>query len=88
MILVPLVLYHFSKSNSVEWNWEIQRTNMENLIQAQKDVQYFDKIPPRHFVYQYCRFLEEQEKKQFSVGLEEAQHFVSTHELPDLEDIE
>jgi len=77
----------YARASGVVWEKEIQLKNMETLIQAQKDVEIFlGTVPPRHFVYQYCRFLMEQEKSQRLVNAEDAELFVQTHKLPDKEE--
>jgi len=80
----------FSRADGVEWNPEIQTSNIEVIIQALKNVMYFeeDRVPPRHFVFQFCSLLEQQKFNQSELTVEQAVHFVETHELPESEEDE
>ncbi len=77
----------FEVARDLRWDREIQNTNMEYLIAAQKQVLVLlDKVPPRVFVYQYCRFLSQQEQNQQLISEADATAFVQGHELPERED--
>jgi len=73
----------FGKAGGVSWDDEMQKSNIDRIIQAQKDVEYFDKVPPRIFVYHYCRFLELQEENQRLITQPDAEQFVRSHQLPE-----
>ncbi len=67
----------FEVAQSIKLNRDVQRANIKELIIAQKDVLFLlDKVPPRVFVYQYCRFLSQQENDQHLINQEEASDFV------------
>jgi P-loop Domain of unknown function (DUF2791) len=77
----------FEAAHDLTWDREIQRENMERLIAAQKDVLIlFDKVPPRVFVYQYCRFLSQQEHIQRLISEDDARAFVQAHDLAEPEE--
>lgn len=79
----------FEEANGVTWDRNIQGQNMDLLIEAQKDVLMFlDKVPPRVFVYQYCRFLSQQLHNQRLIGEDAARSFVEANDLPTGEDEE
>lgn len=75
----------FSKANGVEWDIDIQASNIKAIIQALKNVMFFeeDRVPPRHFVFQFCSLLEQQKIDQIELTIEQAQAFVETHQLPE-----
>jgi len=74
----------FAKADGFEYRRELQRANMEALIRAQKEREFFDKVPPRYFVYHFCALLEDQAQahKERVLSDEEARVFVQSHELP------
>lgn len=76
----------FGKAADIKWDMSIQERNIEEIIEAIKAVRYFDNIPPRHFVFPYCRFLIEQENIQRAITQEEAKNFILKHELPEPEE--
>ncbi|MBU0662949.1 MAG: ATP-binding protein [Proteobacteria bacterium] len=80
----------FSKADGVEWDLKIQSANIQAIIQALKNVKYFetDRVPPRHFVFQFCSLLDQQKNNQTELTIEQAENFVQTHELPETEDDE
>ena len=80
----------FSKADGIEWDNDIQLKNIETLIQALKNVMYFeaDRVPPRHFVFQFCSLLEQQKFNQLELTLEQTEEFIQTHELREAEDDE
>lgn len=84
------LLVVFSKADGIVWDQEIQSQNIETLIQGIKNVEYFeeDAVPPRIFVYQFCRLLDQQKFEQKNISVEDAQTFVQTHVIPDPEDEE
>jgi hypothetical protein len=71
----------FSKAHEVQWNLLTQKTNMEVIISAQKD-SLLETPRPRFFVYQYCRFLDQQKDQQFEITPEQATNFVVNNEPP------
>jgi hypothetical protein len=82
------LLVVFSKADGIVWDQEIQSQNIETLIQGIKNVEYLeeDAVPPRIFVYQFCRLLDQQKFEQKNISVEDAQTFVQTHVIPDSED--
>jgi hypothetical protein len=78
----------FAKADSIEWDFEVQQQNIEILIQGIKNVEYFeeDAVPPRHFVYPFCRLLEQQKFSQKKLSVEDAEAFVQKHAIPESED--
>jgi hypothetical protein len=80
----------FSKADGIEWDNIVQLANIKTVIQALKNVMYFeeDRVPPRHFVFQFCSLLEQQKFNQSELTVEQAEQFVQTHELPESEDDE
>lgn len=80
----------FSKADGVEWDNGMQLANIKTVIQALKNVMYFeeDRVPPRHFVFQFCSLLEQQKFNQSELTVEQAEEFVQTHELLESEDDE
>jgi hypothetical protein len=76
----------FSKAKGVEWDRALQERNMATLLEAQKRVLGFPTtVPPRFFVFYWCRFLEEQVAREGSIELADAQAFVERNELPETE---
>lgn len=77
----------FERAEGVSWDRDLQRKNMEKIIETQKDVfVLLDKVPPRLFVYHYCMFLDQQSHEQKEVSLEEAKAFVQAYEPPEREE--
>lgn len=77
----------FAEDSGVVWDREIQRENIEKIIQAEKEVEFFlDTVPPRHFVYHYCRFLNSQQQNQRMISSEEAESFIRTHKISDFDE--
>lgn len=84
------LLVVFSKAENIEWDSNIQSHNIETLIKGIKNVEYLedDAVSPRHFVYPFCRLLEQQKFEQKELSVEDAETFVQTHAIPDSEDEE
>ena len=80
----------FAKAAGIQWDSEIQEHNIETLIQGIKNIEYFEEnaVPPRHFVYPFCRLLEQQKLSQSKLSIEDAEVFVQKHAIPDSEDDE
>ena len=74
----------FSKAYEVTWDHAVQATNMRQIVAAQKEL-LFEPPKPRFFVYQYCRFLDQQRESQHAISAEQASGFVNNNEPP-LED--
>jgi hypothetical protein len=80
------LLHVFSLSDGVTWDPELQNANMIALIEGQKrQLGYPRSVPPRYFVFYWCRFLEEQLRKQGRITLEDAIRFVQSNILPEYE---
>lgn len=71
----------FSKAYEVDWDMAMQTANMKAVVAAQKDL-LFETPKPRFFVYQYCRFLNDQRAAQLAVSAEQASDFVNDNEPP------
>lgn len=88
-ILVELgnrLLDVFGKADGTSWNRDLQSDNIYTMIEAQKRALGFPStVPPRFFVFYWCRFLAEQETKQYAIELEDALRFVETNQLPETE---
>jgi hypothetical protein len=54
----------FERANTVDWDRELQRQNLAQLIEAQKKRLFVLTVPPRFFVFHCCRLLEEQRHSQ------------------------
>ncbi len=77
----------FKQTSLFDWDRQIQRDNIETIIQAEKNVGFFlNTVPPRNFVYHYCRFLKEQESGQRKINLKDAESFIQSFKLPDSEE--
>ena len=71
----------FSQAYGVKWDQRPQLANMKAIVSAQKEF-LFETPSPRFFVYQYCRFLNQQKDGQNLVSAENASAFVNDNELP------
>ncbi len=59
---------------------------LNSLIDGQKrQLGYPRSVPPRYFVFYWCRFLEEQQLRQRALTVEEAMQYVQSNNLPDSE---
>ena len=83
------VIYHigekllsvFGQAYGITWDQPTQIANMRAIVKAQKDL-VFETPKPRFFVYQYCRFLDEQKNEQRSISADQASSFVNNNEPP------
>lgn len=71
----------FAKAYDIEWDEGLQKSNMKAIVEAQKD-RLFETPKPRFFVYQYCRFLNNQRETQRAISNEQASDFVNDNEPP------
>ena len=71
----------FAKAYDIEWDEGLQKSNMKAVVDAQKD-RLFETPKPRFFVYQYCRFLNNQREAQRAISNEQASDFVNDNEPP------
>ena len=71
----------FAKAYDIEWDESLQKANMKAVVAAQKD-RLFETPKPRFFVYQYCRFLDDQRADQRAITNEQASDFVNDNEPP------
>jgi hypothetical protein len=71
----------FEKADDIAWDRNVQLNNMEKLISAQKRHLAFAALPPRFFVFYWCRFLAEQQSHQYSIDPEGAMAFVVSNKL-------
>ncbi|MCK9264439.1 MAG: ATP-binding protein [Deltaproteobacteria bacterium] len=79
------LLVVFAKADNISWNEEIQLQNIEMVIEALKKHRYYEKVPPRDFVFHYCRLLEQQKQGEALLNMEAAETFVQSHALPEAE---
>lgn len=76
----------FERADHANWDGNLQSANIYTMIEAQKRTLGFPStVPPRFFVFYWCRFLAEQEAKQYGIELEDALRFVETNQLPENE---
>ena len=80
------LMYVFEVARDIEWDREIQYKNIEKLISAQEEALFLLKVPPRTFVYQYCRFLLQQQDNQWMIEESDASEFVQNNDLPEREE--
>lgn len=71
----------FARAHEITWDMDTQIQNMKELVKAQEGV-LFETPKPRFFVYQYCRFLDQQKDGQRLITDQEASDFVNDHEPP------
>ena len=71
----------FAKAYDIKWDEDLQKSNMKAIVEAQKD-RLFETPKPRFFVYQYCRFLNNQREAQREISNEQASDFVNDNEPP------
>lgn len=71
----------FRHANGKEWEEETQVVNMEAIVSAQEE-SLFETPKPRFFVYQYCRFLDQQLEREHLISPEQASDFVNNNEPP------
>lgn len=84
------LLVVFAKADGIDWDIDVQNHNIGILIEAIKNYLYLDEnaVSPRHFVYQFCRLLDQQKSKQKKLSIEDANIFVQTHVIPESGDEE
>lgn len=75
----------FAVSDGVLWDNDLQDRNMLALVEAlnQRLGYLSNNLPPRYFVYYWCRFLEEQKSSQVELDLPAALEFVEGNKMPD-----
>ncbi len=74
----------FAVADSRTFDTDIQRTNMKTLLDAEKrQLGFVSAVPPRFFVYHWCRFLAEQIHKEQRLTPDTAFAFVEKNELPE-----
>lgn len=71
----------YARAHEITWDEEVQIQNMRELVSAQENI-LFETPKPRFFVYQYCRFLDQQKDEQKLITTREASDFVSDNEPP------
>ena len=77
----------FALAAGIPWDNEKQQANLRVLIDAQKRVLGFPTtVPPRFFVFHWCRLLAEQASRQVSLDQDDAFAFVEQNRLPDSEE--
>jgi hypothetical protein len=78
----------FGKADGFRLDKDTQSENMRVLIEAQKQtLGFLTTVPPRFFVFYWCRLLQEQRQGEVSLGLSDATKFIQSNVLPDSEDI-
>lgn len=74
----------FAAAEGTSWDRDLQVGNMHALIDAQKrQLGFPTAVPPRFFVFHWCRFLAEQASHQRSLSPDAAYDFVVKNELPE-----
>jgi len=73
----------FVKADGIDLDEAIQMRNVDAVMEALKNQKYYEKVPPRDFVYTYCRLLDHQKHGELSLTLDDAMQFVRSHEIPD-----
>ena len=77
----------FAVANATSWDNERQQSNMLVLIDAQKRMLGFPTtVPPRFFVFHWCRLLDEQASRQVTLSQDDAFAFVEQNRLPESEE--
>ena len=76
----------FVKAYDLDWDESIHSQNIDSLVQALKRKFYYQSVPPRDFVYHFCRLLEAQRYQERLLSVDEAEEFVGSHELHDTEE--
>ena len=71
----------FGKAYDIVWEEAVQATNMHTIFTAEKE-RLFETPNPRFFVYQYCRFLNQQRESQHEINVDQANDFVNNNEPP------
>lgn len=71
----------FSQAHSKQWDDAAQIANMKAIVEAQEET-LFETPKPRFFVYQYCRFLDQQLEDERHISAEQASDFVNNNEPP------
>jgi len=82
------LLVIFAKAEDIVWNQTLQYQNIETLIQALKNSLFYETVPPRYFVYHYCRLLTIQKQCESLLDIKTAEDFVTSHDLHDMEEQE
>lgn len=78
----------FALADSITWDMADQGANMKALVDAQKRLLGFPtSVPPRFFVFHWCRFLAEQATGARSLDAQEAFAFIERNQLPETEDV-
>jgi hypothetical protein len=81
------LMHVFERASGFQYNRKTQRSNIDTLLSAQKEVEVLlSSVPPRLFVYHFCRFLKEQEGRETCISQEDAERFIKTHRLPEPEE--
>jgi hypothetical protein len=71
----------FGLAFNVQWDEKVQLSNLEQILDAQK-TNLYETPKPRFFVYQYCRFLDQQKDEQRGITGQQARRFVESNEPP------
>ena len=78
----------FAVADGISWDKKKQQANMRALIDAQKQVLGFPTtVPPRFFVFHWCRLLAEQASGQVNLSQGDAFAFVEQNRLPESEEL-
>ena len=76
----------FAKAENIVWNQTLQHQNIDTLVQALKSALFYETVPPRYFVYHYCRLLTVQKQHESLLDPQTAEEFVASHDLHDMEE--
>ena len=78
------LLQVFAAADGRKFDLDAQRSNMKAVLEAEKrQLGFINSVPPRFFVYHWCRFLAEQATKEFRVTPDQALAFVERNQLPE-----
>lgn len=81
------LLQVFSLAGGRTFETATQRSNMKTMLDAEKrQLGFINSVPPRFFVYHWCRFLAEQSGKEYLLTPEQALAFVERNQLPEGEE--
>lgn len=73
----------FARASDITWDEDIQKHNLEELMKAEKEVDFTSVISPRRFVYHYCLLLQDQEHNPRSLSETDA-HGIAQDRPPEI----
>jgi hypothetical protein len=82
------LLEMFGLAYDKTWDQPLQQESLRVLVAAIKDKEAYLKVPPRQFVYHYCRFLESQRQKERAIDRQAAISFLESNQQAPADDDE